>query len=169
METTGMGGSIAGIEAETVTRTDARGIAAARIPGLAARDDATIEMMILNPKTATAVTRRDGGTVQKIESTHQVVGGMIHKSARPEAADMIHIEIVMTVAIVATDTQTPTAEETVLGSALPHILALMGGVSVAVMMPVRILGRRRNRHGSWLLCSRQRPSLTKIERNDWRL
>lgn len=166
--TTGTGGSIAGIEAEIVTMADTRGIAGARIPGLAARDGATTETMILILKIATEATRRDGGTVQKTESTHQVVGGMILRSVRPEATDMIHIGTAMTAAIVATETQAPTTEETVLGSAPQHILALTESVNVSVMMPGKMLAKQRNRHGSWLPCSQMRPSLMKAERNGWR-
>lgn len=160
-----MGGNIAGIAAEIATATDTHGIADARILDRAARDGATIEAMILIPKTATAATRRDGETIQKTENTHQVAGGMILKSVRLGATDMIHIGTVMAAANVATDTQTPTVEETVLGSARQRILAL----TESVMMPEKMLGRQRNRRGSWLPCSRLRPSLTKIERNDWRL
>lgn len=154
METTDMGGNIAGIEAEIVTMTGTRGIAGARIPDLAARDGATIEAMIPIPKTATAVTRRDGGIIREIESILQVVGGKILKSGSPEVTVMIHIGTAMAAATatVATDPQIPTVEETVLGSAPRHTLALTGSESanMSVTMPDKIPERQRNRHGSWL-------------------
>lgn len=118
-----MGGNIAGIEAEIVMASDTRGIAGARIPGLAARD---------------------GGIIHKIESTHQVAGGMILRSVRAEAIDMTHIGAAMTAAIVATEIQTPTVEGTALGGAPQHFLAL----TKSVMMPGKMVGEQRSKLGN---------------------
>lgn len=101
---------------------DTRG-AGARIPGRAARG---------------------GEIIHKIESTHQVVGGMILRSVRAEAIDMIHI-----------------------GGGPQHILALTE--SVGVMILGKTVGEQRSKLGNWLPCNPLRPSLTMIGRSVWRL
>lgn len=167
METeTDIGGSIADIGAEIVMRTGIRDVVAAKIPDLAAHEDViTIETMIRNLENAATATAKDDGITQKTEIPHLVAEETHRKSARQGRMETIHTEIVMVVATADTDTRTPTAEETVRAGARRQTHA----PTRSAMTLGKKSNERKNRHGSWLPCSRLHPSLTRTERHDWQL
>lgn len=161
-----IGGSIADIGAEIVTTTGTRDDAAATIPDLAAQEDViTIETMIQILQNAATAIAKDDGITQKTEIPHLAAEETHHKSARQDRMETIHTEIVMVVATADTDTPIPTAEETVRVGARRQTHA----PTKSAMTLGKRNNERKNRHGSWLLCSRPHPILTRIERHDWQL
>lgn len=167
METeTVIGGSIADIGAGIVTTTGIRDAVAAKIPDLAAHDDViTIETMIQNLENAATATEKDDVITQKTEIPHLVAEETHHKSARQGRMEMIHTETVMVAANADTDTLILMEEETVRAGARRQTHA----PTRSAMTLGKKSNERKNRHGSWLLCSRLHPSLTRTERHDWQL